>query len=153
MSDDHAIVQARLVTPHQDLGPDDTYHEWVFPTHSSMKANKLGVSNPRMCEAGWRKICCNNGGCAAWGLVNEQAMFALLDAQPLLPITDAQAYADAQVWQQEQTAHLVSDLANRDAQIVALKRALARAVPEGLCEEAYEDIDDTLTLAELSGER
>jgi len=71
-------IRARLVTPHQDLGPDDDYHEWIVDKF--MKANCRGYGNPRMWSANWLKVICNNTDCAGWGLVNKAAVLDLLPA-------------------------------------------------------------------------
>ena len=69
-------VLVRVVQPHEyDRGD---YHQWVT-LGVRMKANRLGVSNPRMWDANWTKWICNSGSCAAWALVHDDATRRLLD--------------------------------------------------------------------------
>jgi hypothetical protein len=71
-----SIVKARVVTPHEDLG-EDTFHEWVI--WGDFKGDSRGVSHPHMMYANWLKVRCNNPDCAGWGVVNKDAVTALLD--------------------------------------------------------------------------
>lgn len=62
----------RAVWPHA-YGPGSEempdWHQWI--TNGEMvKANSRGIPNPRMHEANWVKVVCNNPDCAAWALVD-----------------------------------------------------------------------------------
>lgn len=63
----------RLVQEHIDTGdwspeqPD--WHSWV-QLGEFVKANVNGIPNPRMYEANWLKVVCNNPECPAWALVD-----------------------------------------------------------------------------------
>lgn len=60
---------ARLVRDHVNIDPGDgvDWHQWVT-TNRWVKANALGVSSPRMYEANWLEVVCNNPDCpgTAW---------------------------------------------------------------------------------------
>ena len=71
-----SIVKARLVWPHLEL-VDDDYHEWYIV--GDFKGDRRGVSHPQMYWSGWLKVACNNPDCSAWGVVNKEAVTALLD--------------------------------------------------------------------------
>jgi hypothetical protein len=71
-------VDVRVVIPHEDLGPDDTYHEWITQGQR-VKADSRGWPNPRMYSARWTKWVCNNTDCAAFAFVSDDAIRHLLD--------------------------------------------------------------------------
>ena len=61
----------RLVRPHIDARTDDEYddwHQWINATWT--KADSLGRRNPRMYEANWMRVICNNPDCPAEALVD-----------------------------------------------------------------------------------
>jgi hypothetical protein len=61
------------------------FHEWIW-TDTKVKADKRGHPNPRMVQADWRLVRCNNTECPALALVN---MNDVLGALPVVPVTDA----------------------------------------------------------------
>lgn len=66
------VVQDHIVT-------DDGYHEWVT-LGERVRANRLGVGNPRMWDARWTKWVCNSGSCPAFAFVSDDAVKAMLEA-------------------------------------------------------------------------
>jgi hypothetical protein len=85
---DHPVsdrVLVRLVSDHADLG-EDGYHRWIT-FGQRVKANRLGIANPRMYDAEWTKWVCNNGNCPAWALVHDDAVIEHL--LPALPFDSA----------------------------------------------------------------
>lgn len=68
------VVVEHVVTP-------DGYHEWVN-LGERVKANRLGISNPRMWDRRWTKWVCNSGACPAWALVSDDGVRILLPEGP-----------------------------------------------------------------------
>lgn len=66
----------RVVVGHEPTA--DGYHEWIT-LGERVRANRLGISNPRMWDARWTKWICNSGSCPAWALVSDEAVAVLLE--------------------------------------------------------------------------
>lgn len=64
-------LDVRIVHPHDDLECD--YHEW-YNEGRRVKANCLGIPNPRMYSTYWTRWRCNNVDCRALAYVNDRAV-------------------------------------------------------------------------------
>lgn len=71
------MIRARVINDHV-VNPRDAweFHEWYF------KADRLGRRNPRMIQAGWFVVRCNNTACPALAIVNKEDVLGLLPPAP-----------------------------------------------------------------------
>jgi hypothetical protein len=67
---------ARVVIPHRE---QLDYHEWIT-FGDRVRANRLGVSNPRMMFADWTRWTCNNTECPALAFVSDAGVRTLIAA-------------------------------------------------------------------------
>jgi len=60
---------------YHDHDPEQDYHQWVplGLNNVMIKCNRIGVPNPRMWEANWIAMMCNNLQCNAQMVINQEA--------------------------------------------------------------------------------
>lgn len=76
------MIRVRVVNDHR-VDPADAweFHEWYF-NGQDVKADRLGRRNPRMIQADWMVVRCNNSACPALAIVNKEDVLGLLPPAP-----------------------------------------------------------------------
>lgn len=69
-------MKIRVLGEHR---PSETYHEWVFG--GLVRADILGRRNPRMHEANWMHMHCNNGACAGEAFVSMALVASAIEVE------------------------------------------------------------------------
>lgn len=77
MPDSAATVLARITTPHTNLGPENTYHEWIT-LGDRVTADRTGRSNARVVVPTWTEWLCNNPDCSGTALVADAGIVHLI---------------------------------------------------------------------------
>lgn len=76
------MIRIRQIHPHVvGAGGEWEFHEWYF-TGKDVKADRLGRHNPRMWDAGWWAVRCNNTECTARAIINKEDVLGLLPPAP-----------------------------------------------------------------------